>query len=153
MAEKLITSVFLREPKTDTRHSFGPGDDLPEWALEQVKGQRHLFEEGVSGKIVRLPAPYEQAAEREHPVTGQPQSKEPAATEEGKSDLVDVDGDEESEDEESEDEESDEAPSRAASEADWREFAESEGVPVTDSMKRNDIIAACEEAGVIEPKK
>ena len=148
MAKKLTTYVHLREDVGTNLVAFGPDSDLPDWAVEQLKGKDHLFAKGETGrKSVKLPAPKDDKSEgKEHPVTGASQSKEPAATDAGDSDLVDSDA------EGGEGDKDDEAPSRAASEADWREFAEDEGVPVTAEMKRADIIKACEEAGVIEAK-
>lgn len=155
MAKKLTTYVHLREDVGTNLVAFGPDSDLPDWAVEQLKGKDHLFAKGETGrKSVKLPAPKDDKSEgKEHPVTGASQSKEPAATDAGDSDLVDPDaeGGEGSDDGEKE------PPSRGASEADWREFAEEaieNGYPVvlTAEMKRNDIIKACEEAGVIEAK-
>ena len=139
MAKKLTTYVHLREDVGTNLVAFGPDSDLPDWAVEQLKGKDHLFAKGETGrKSVKLPAPKDDKSEgKEHPVT----------------DLVDPDaeGGEGSDDGEKE------PPSRGASEADWREFAEEaieNGYPVvlTAEMKRNDIIKACEEAGVIEAK-
>lgn len=152
MAKKLTTYVHLREGVGTNLVAFGPDSDLPDWAVEQLKGKDHLFAKGETGrKSVKLPAPKDDKSEgKEHPVTGASQSKEPAATDAGDSDLVDPDPD--AEGGEGSNGDDNEAPSRAASEADWREFAEDEGVPVTAEMKRADIIKACEEAGVIEAK-
>lgn len=35
----------------------------------------------------------------------------------------------------------------------WRTFAEAHGVDTADEMSRDDVIAACEAAGVIEPEE
>ncbi|MBQ1122642.1 hypothetical protein [Streptomyces sp. B15] len=35
----------------------------------------------------------------------------------------------------------------------WRAFAEAHGVAVDDQMSRDDVIAACEQAGLIEPEQ
>jgi hypothetical protein len=42
---------------------------------------------------------------------------------------------------------------RGSSETAWRAYAELVGVSVPDGAGRDDIIAACEQAGVIEPKE
>lgn len=46
---KLITNITLRGPAPDyALKFFGPGDELPEWALEEVADSPHLFTDGVS---------------------------------------------------------------------------------------------------------
>lgn len=46
---KLVTNITLRGPAPDyALKFFGPGDELPEWALEEVADSPHLFTDGVS---------------------------------------------------------------------------------------------------------
>lgn len=46
---QLVTNITLRGPAPDyALKFFGPGDELPEWALEEVADSPHLFADGVS---------------------------------------------------------------------------------------------------------
>lgn len=36
MAPKLAYTVDVKDPKTGEAVSFGPGDDVPDWAVEQI---------------------------------------------------------------------------------------------------------------------
>jgi hypothetical protein len=137
MAE-LKHGVVLRESTNKMPVAFNPGDELPDWAAEQLENSPHLFEDDAAPAPVDevvIPAPADQK-----PITGQIPGAgpltEPAATELGKTEIVDED----------------EPPKRNASGLAWRTFAEAQGVPVTDDMDRNDIIKACEEAGVVEAR-
>lgn len=131
-------SVILRESVNKLPVSFAPGDDLPDWAVEQLENSPHLFEDDVAPEPVapvEIPKPADQK-----PITGQVPGAgpltEPAATELGKPEVVDEN----------------EAPKRNASERAWRLFAEGQGVPVTEDMDRSEIIKACEEAGVVDAR-
>lgn len=151
MAKRLKCYIFESKTLSSPAESFGPlSGPLPEWLLERIADQPHLFEERDEDEnSVRLPAPKDDLGKGEYPTTGASQSQEPAATELGQTELepvVEEDGQSDGDDDENV------APKRNASELEWREFAEEEGVPVTAEMKREDIINACEEAGVIQPK-
>ncbi len=149
MAGKLTQYVVLRESESTEPKSFGPKDDLPDWAEEQLKDSPHLFEEDddddddepkldKSRGEIRLPKPADQK-----PITGNVPGAgaltEPAATELGRSQVVPDEGD-------------GEEPKRNASRAEWQSYAEQNGVPVTEDDDRAAIIEACEEAGVIESR-
>ncbi|WIC89656.1 hypothetical protein SEA_APIARY_34 [Rhodococcus phage Apiary] len=142
---KLKCHTWLRSPKGEIT-SFGPEDALPDWALELVSGQDHLFGGAASAPIVRIPAPSEEVPAPELNPEGPATMLEPAATELGRSENLPPESDDEDDDDEAK------PPSRGASELEWRAFAGVAGVPVTDEMGRNDIIKACEEAEVIEAK-
>ena len=46
---QLVTNITLRGPAPDyALKFFGPGDELPEWALEEVADSPHLFADGVT---------------------------------------------------------------------------------------------------------
>lgn len=46
---QLTANVTLRGPAPDfALKFFGPGDDLPEWALKELADSSHLFADGVS---------------------------------------------------------------------------------------------------------
>lgn len=139
MSRELKHSVVLREkPNTEPR-AFEAGDDeLPDWAMEQLENSEHLFSDDETEKPVAdvtIPAPADQKPVSGE-VPGQGPLTEPAATELGRSQLVDPD----------------QQPKRNASELSWRNYAQGQGVPVTEDMDRGDIIKACEEAGVVESR-
>lgn len=140
MAKKLKCYTVLRKDLQSAPESFGPDSKLPDWVLKAIEGKDHLFveDDGSSQVIATIPNPAENPPRVVNPV-GSAQVNEPAGTELGKPDTVDPDGEIEE-------------PKRNASELVWREFAEEQGVPVTESMGREAIITACEEAEVIEAK-
>lgn len=142
MAKKLKVYTVLRKTVHSSPEFFGPDSDLPDWAVKALAGKDHLFtkDDGKSQIIATIPNPSAEVPPREVKPTGSAQVREPAATELGKPDTVDPNADELEE------------PRRNASELAWREFAEDRGVPVTESMGREAIITACEEAEVIEAK-
>ncbi|WNM69937.1 hypothetical protein SEA_GUYFAGIERI_34 [Rhodococcus phage GuyFagieri] len=152
---KLKCYTILRENLASAPVTFGPDSVLPDWALKLVAGKDHLFEGAAPAPTVRIPAPSEEVPEPELNPEGSAVVLEPAATELGKSENLPPEDDDEDEDDEDDGDDGDDgpkAPSRGASEMLWREFAAASGVPVTDEMGRNDIIAACEAAEVIDPK-
>ena len=61
---QLVTNITLRGPAPDyALKFFGPGDELPEWALEEVSDSPHLFADAES-LTPRIP---EGAGESENP--------------------------------------------------------------------------------------
>ncbi|WNY15142.1 hypothetical protein SEA_MACGULLY_38 [Rhodococcus phage MacGully] len=140
---KLKCYTWLRSPSGESI-SFGPDDTLPDWALELVSGKDHLFGGAASAPTVRIPAPSEEVPAPELNPEGPATMREPAASELGKSENLP--------DEDEDDEDEVKAPGRNAAELAWRAFAEDRNVPITAEMDRAEIIKACEEAGVIEPK-
>ena len=142
MAKKLKCYTVLRETPLSAPVFFGPDSVLPDWAVKATAGKDHLFTEddGSSQIIAKIPNNSEEVPPRSVKPTGSAQVLEPAGTELGKPDTVDPEA------------EDVEEPRRNASELAWREFAEDQGVPVTEAMGRDDIVSACEEAGVIEAK-
>lgn len=142
MARKLTRSVWLRDPKSDEMMSFTPGAKLPEWAQRLTEGKDHLFESADEDEnTVELPLPRDRKTDLDYSVGGPAVGKEPAATEDGKSELTEGDESEEGVDEQ---------PKGNASREAWALFAAENGVPVTDDMGRDDIKAAAVDAGVIE---
>ncbi|UTN91394.1 hypothetical protein SEA_OUTIS_31 [Gordonia phage Outis] len=149
---KLKSYVWLEDPNGDvpgTLVSFGPEDTLPEWAEKKLEGKKHLFEasDAIADSAVDIPLVKDQkpAGELDYKATGETVGREPAATEKGKTQLEDRDGDDEGETE------SDEPPKGNASKEAWALFAGGNGVPVAKGMSRDDIKAACIEAGVYTP--
>lgn len=144
MARQLTTFVRLRQPDGMATVSFGPGDDLPDWAAEALEGKDHLFstKETVDRKQVdqKLPRDEDPEAALDYAQTGEATGKEPGASEEGKGQLEDA----------NEPEEDEGPPKGNASRPAWAEFAEANGVPVTKAMSRDDIKEACAEAGVLD---
>lgn len=46
---QLVTNITLRGPAPDyALKFFGPGDELPEWALEEISDSPHLFDDAES---------------------------------------------------------------------------------------------------------
>lgn len=140
MARQLKVYVVLRETPGAEPVSFGPKDKLPKWAADQIANSDHLFEDPEDKDSVHLPAPRDLQQDDPRLVqTGEPTVREPAATDLGQSEI-EPDDDEE---------EKGEAPRRNHSLLAWTEYAEQNGVPVTPNMGRDDVIKACEEAGVL----
>lgn len=141
MARDLKVHVWLRKPGSLAPESFGPGDKLPEWAKKMLEGKDHLFGgETVDREQVDIPTPSQADHDVDYAATGEAVGREPAATEQGKSELVST---------EAEDDEPGQPKGNASREA-WSLFAEENGVPVTDEMGRDDIKAACADAGVLD---
>lgn len=141
MARELKTHVVLRESAMVMPVTFGPGDSLPDWALEKLEGKDHLFEVAKPVGEVVLPAPKD-VKPVSGVVPGSGPLSEPAATEQGRPTQIT--------DEEEEDEGSDEPPKRNASAKEWAEWAKEAEVPVTEGMSRDDIITAAKEAGKLD---
>ncbi len=153
----LTGHVSVRDPSGQTA-SFGPGDELPDWAAKQVTNPR-LWEDGE----VPFPA--------ERPTAGEPASGQaPQGSEQGLADLEDrivtrvlegvgdllrdlvavvEDGDELADP--AAESVAPVPPPRAgkgSGEDKWRAYAAEVGFDVTGIEDRNDIIAALESAGV-----
>lgn len=141
MARKLTTYVWLRDPKSGGLVSFGPESKLPDWAEALLSGKDHLFDgEAPEYNEVDQDLPRDRKTDVDYAPGGPAVGKEPAASEQGQTELTDGD----------EDEDQDEQPKGNASREAWALFATENGVPVTDDMGRDDIKAAAREAGVIE---
>lgn len=145
MAAKLKVWIHERETITSDVQSFGPDSDLPDWLVDRLKGKKHLFEVQPAQNEVTLPAPRDKDPNGDFsPAVTQSQVNPDTAG--GKTPEIEGDGELV-------------APKRNGSEVDWREFAvakKEEGYPIEgdlDEMDRNEIIAACEDAKAIEPKK
>ncbi|QRE00919.1 hypothetical protein [Nocardia phage NC1] len=143
MARELKTHVVLRESAMVMPVTFGPGDSLPDWALEKLEGKDHLFEVAKPVGEVVLPAPKD-VKPVSGVVPGSGPLSEPAATEQGRPTQIT------DEDEDGDDEGDDAPPKRNASAKEWAEWAKDAGVPVTEGMGRDDIITAAKEAGVLD---
>lgn len=139
MARELKHYITLRESSASAPATFGPGDKLPEWVAKLIEGKDHLFvapgDDQVVSRHPAVPNPTGAAPQPREEST--PVLTEPAASDLGKTELEDPEDD-------------DDVPRRNASRVTWAGFAESEGVAVTKEMSRDDIIKACEDAGVIE---
>lgn len=146
MGRELKRYVTLRESPILAPVAFGPGDKLPDWALEQIKDSEHLFtapeatfETVARHSAVRNP----EGLLPQVPDAPAAKLTEPAATDLGKPEAGVPSSDE------------DEVPRRNASRIVWANFAEGlrkEGfdITVTAQMSRDDIIKACEDADAIE---
>ena len=156
---KLTQTVVLRETPSSLPRAFGPEDELPTWAAKQLEGKDHLFEpydprsayyRGGSLDKARVPRPADQKRGRDY------ESGQAVTPPVGSPILEDLDP-AKGEDQDDDGDSADEAPKRNASKATWLAFAQeaiADGFPVqlADGMDREDIIKACEDAEVIEPK-
>ncbi|AXH49765.1 head-tail connector protein [Gordonia phage Pleakley] len=146
MARKLTTYVWLRDPKSDEMNSFGPDDKLPGWAEKLLEGKDHLFDgKAPEYNEVDQDLPRDRKTDVDYVAGGPAVGKEPAASEQGQTELTNDEGDDGDDEDET-----DEQPKGNASREAWALFATDNGVPVTDEMGRDDIKAAAREAGVIE---
>ncbi len=130
-------TVHLRHHQGDGQlYSFGPGEELPDWALERITNPYVLHGEtpDPSGASrVRAPRPVPRPAPRP------PQPPRPARdSEEG-----DADDDEDTSLDPSRPPESGVGASREA----WAQYASAHGIGVDGNWKREDIIAACKQHG------
>lgn len=127
---KLTANITLRGPAPDyALQFFGPGDELPEWALEEVSDSPHLFTDG------------ETLTPR--PTGGAGENKEPA------------DSDKESEESDNPDDQTtptppqNNPPSRNKSAATWAAYLKEKGVPTPEGASRETLIDIAERNGLL----
>ena len=127
---QLTANVTLRGPAPDfALKFFGPGDQLPEWALEELADSPHLFADGVS----LTPRPTGGAGENEEPDNSGGESEEfdnsgnqiPPATPQNN------------------------PPSRNKSAATWAAYLKEKGVPTPEGASRETLIDIAERNGLL----
>ena len=124
---QLNANVTLRGPAPDfALKFFGPGDDLPEWALEELVDSPHLFADGVS----LTPRPTGGAGENKEPDNTGSES-------------------EESDDQTSPATPQNNPPSRNKSAATWAAYLKEKGVSVPDGASRETLIDIAERNGLL----
>lgn len=124
MADKqLVLTVYLTDPVGRVEAVFGPGDDVPGWAALRITN----------------PLAWGETAGESPAASPVPQVPQSGATDAVSRDVDDLDvaggG----------------PPPRSgpgASRRLWADYAESNGVAVEADWRRDDIIAACERAGI-----
>ena len=127
---QLTTNVTLRGPAPDfALKFFGPGDKLPEWALEELADSPHLFADGAS----LTPRPTEGAGENEKP--------DNSGSESEKSD--------DSDDQTTPTTPQNNPPSRNKSAATWAAYLKEKGVSVPDGASRETLIDIAERNGLL----
>lgn len=127
---QLTANVTLRGPAPDfALKFFGPGDQLPEWALEELADSPHLFADGVS----LTPRPAGGAGENKESDNSDSESEEsdssnnqtPPATPQNN------------------------PPSRNKSAATWAAYLKEKGVSVPDGASRETLIDIAERNGLL----
>ena len=116
MTRRLVARVTLEDPDTRQHVSFGPGEEVPGWAEALITNPLAWVETTVEGD-----EPEDDGAEA-------PVDSEHTETPEGEQPT-----------------EGDDAPPRSGAGSGvgaWAKHARALGVPVTDEMSRDDIIAA-----------
>lgn len=126
---QLVTNITLRGPAPDyALKFFGPGDELPEWALEEVADSPHLFADGVS-------------------LTPRPTGGEGENENEGDSENKDENPN--GEDENPTQPPVNNPPSRNKSAATWAAYLKEKGVPTPEGASRETLIDIAERNGLL----
>lgn len=127
---QLTTNVTLRGPAPDfALKFFGPGDDLPEWALEELADSPHLFADGVS------------LTSRPTEGAGENKESDNSGSESEKSD--------DSDDQTSPVTPQNNPPSRNKSAATWAAYLKEKGVSVPEGASRETLIDIAERNGLL----
>ena len=124
---QLVTNITLRGPAPDyALKFFGPGDELPEWALEEVSDSPHLFADAES-LTPRIP---EGAGENENPDNSEGENPD----DEGKNPTQPLVNN---------------PPSRNKSAATWAAYLKEKGVPTPEGASRETLIDIAERNGLL----
>ena len=124
---QLVTNITLRGPAPDyALKFFGPGDELPEWALEEVSDSPHLFADAES----LTPRSTGGAGENENPDN----SKGENPDDEGKNPTQPSVNN---------------PPSRNKSAATWAAYLKEKGVPTPEGASRETLIDIAERNGLL----
>ena len=119
MTRRLVARVTLEDPDTRQHVSFGPGGEVPEWAAALITNPLAWAEgeQPTEVPVTEVDDGAEAPVDSEHTET--PEGEQPT--------------------------EGDDAPPRSGAGSGvgaWAKHARALGVPVTDDMSRDDIIAA-----------
>lgn len=122
---QLVTNITLRGPAPDyALKFFGPGDELPEWALEEISDSPHLFTDAESP----TPRPTGGAGENENKdenPNGEDENPTPTSTPQNN------------------------PPSRNKSAATWAAYLKEKGVPTPEGASRETLIDIAERNGLL----
>ena len=124
---QLVTNITLRGPAPDyALKFFGPGDELPEWALEEVSDSPHLFADAES----LPPRSTGGAGENENPDNSEGENPD----DEGKNPTQPSVNN---------------PPSRNKSAATWAAYLKEKGVPTPEGASRETLIDIAERNGLL----
>ena len=124
---QLVTNITLRGPAPDyALKFFGPGDELPEWALEEVSDSHHLFADAES----LTPRSTGGAGENENPDNSEGENPD----DEGKNPTQPSVNN---------------PPSRNKSAATWAAYLKEKGVPTPEGASRETLIDIAERNGLL----
>lgn len=127
---QLTANVTLRGPAPDfALKFFGPGDNLPEWALEELADSPHLFADGVS----LTPRPTGGAGENKEPDNSGSESEESDNSGDQNPPVTPQNN----------------PPSRNKSAATWAAYLKEKGVSVPDGASRETLIDIAERNGLL----
>lgn len=127
---QLTANVTLRGPAPDfALKFFGPGDQLPEWALEELAGSPHLFVDGES----LTPRPTRGAGEDKEPADSDKESEESDNSEDQITPTTPQNN----------------PPSRNKSAATWAAYLKEKGVSVPEGASRETLIDIAERNGLL----
>ena len=133
MTRRLVARVTLEDPDTRQHVSFGPGGEVPGWAAALITNPLAWAEATVGGD-----EPEDDGADGEASVTDGDEPEDDGAE-------TPVDSEHTETPEGEQPTEGDDAPPRSGAGSGvgaWAKHARALGVPVTDDMSRDDIIAA-----------
>ena len=124
---QLVTNITLRGPAPDyALKFFGPGDELPEWALEEISDSPHLFADAES----LTPRSTGSAGENENPDNSEGENPD----DEGKNPTQPSVNN---------------PPSRNKSAATWAAYLKEKGVPTPEGASRETLIDIAERNGLL----
>jgi len=124
---QLVTNITLRGPAPDyALKFFGPGDELPEWALEEISDSPHLFAAAES----LTPRSTRGAGENENPDHSEGENPD----DEGKNPTQPSVNN---------------PPSRNKSAATWAAYLKEKGVPTPEGASRETLIDIAERNGLL----
>jgi len=132
---QLVTNITLRGPAPDyALKFFGPGDELPEWALEEVSDSPHLFADAE----ILTPRSTGGAGEGENKDNSEGENKDNSEGEnpddEGKNPTQPSVNN---------------PPSRNKSAATWAAYLKEKGVPTPEGASRETLIDIAERNGLL----
>lgn len=128
---QLVTNITLRGPAPDyALKFFGPGDELPEWALEEVSDSPHLFADGEP----LPPRPTGGAGENKSKGDSENKDENPNGEDENPTPTSTPQNN---------------PPSRNKSAATWAAYLKEKGVPTPEGASRETLIDIAERNGLL----
>ena len=128
---QLVTNITLRGPAPDyALKFFGPGDELPEWALEEVADSPHLFADAET----LTPRPTGGEGENENKGDSENKDENPNGEDENLTPTPTPQNN---------------PPSRNKSAATWAAYLKEKGVPTPEGASRETLIDIAERNGLL----